>query len=40
MVAAPDALVLDTSEMSIAQAIAAALAALEGKLSLTANGLD
>ncbi len=40
MVAAPDALVLDTSEMSIAQAIAAALAAIEGKLSLTANGLD
>jgi CMP/dCMP kinase len=40
MVAAPDALVLDTSEMSIAQAIAAALAAIEGKLSLTANGMN
>jgi cytidylate kinase len=39
MVVAPDALVLDTSEMSIAQAIAAALAAIEGKLSLIANGI-
>jgi cytidylate kinase len=39
MVVAPDALVLDTSEMSIAQAIASALAAIEGKLSLIANGI-
>ena len=39
MVVAPDALVLDTSEMSIAQSIAAALAAIEGKLSLIANGI-
>jgi cytidylate kinase len=31
MVAAPDALVLDTSKMSITQAIAAALAVVEGK---------
>jgi cytidylate kinase len=38
MVAAPDALVLDTSEMSIAQAVAAALAVIEDKLSLIADG--